>query len=281
MRSRLFALVLMLVPCVLPAQGDPPALSQPDSSSATSADTASQLSRRMRSVLRSAGGTALVAVALIPLDATFAEMAQHPDVQHSGALRQGASFFNAAGSPGVLLTSVGLYGAGRLVGHERLATVGAHATQAVLLSGAVTALLKLGVGRQRPFVQAGDSDDFSPGQGFREGLTSFPSGHTTAAFAFASAVTEDLRASNPDVARIIGPILYAGAVSVGAARVYSDRHWMSDVVMGAGIGTLVGRGLVRHANDNPDNWLDRRFNVVNVQPSMDGGVALSAHFTFR
>lgn len=252
-----------------------------DSAAVVLADSSVHLSTTVLGMLRGAGGTALVAVALIPLDVTFAEMAQDPGVQGSGALRQGASFFNAVGSPGVLLTSVGMYGAGRLTGHERLTTVGAHATQAILLSGAVTAILKLGTGRQRPFVQAGDSDDFSPGRGFSPGLTSFPSGHTTAAFAFAAAVTEDLKEWKPELARIAGPLLYAGAASVGAARMYSDRHWVSDVVMGAGIGAMVGRGLVRHAIANPDNWLDRQFRAVSILPSADGGVAMAARYSFR
>ena len=284
MRTRQFAFVLMLVPCVLRAQSALPATPVSDSTVASTAvegDSARPHSHRVRNTLRSVGATALVAAALIPLDATFADMMQEPRVQGSGSLRQAASFFNTAGSPGVLLVSGGMYGVGRMTGHERLATIGAHATQAIVLSGAVTTLIKVSAGRQRPFVEAGDSDDFFLGRGFRAGRTSFPSGHTTAAFAFASAVTEDLLASNPRAGRIVGPLLYLGAASVGAARIYSDRHWTSDVVVGAGIGTLIGRGLVRHATGNPDNWLDRQFRVVNVQPSMDGGVALSAHLVFR
>jgi len=289
MRTRQIALVLMLIPCALGAQveasvgrleGDSGVVAVVATDSARQRSH-TQRSHTVRSALRYAGVTALAAAALMPLDATFSEMMRDPGVQDPVPLRQAASFFNAAGSPGVLITSVGMYGVGQAIGHSRLATIGAHATQAVILSGAVTTLVKIGAGRQRPFVEQGDSDDFSPGRGYREGLTSFPSGHATAAFAFAAAVTEDLRESNPRLGRIVGPLLYLGAASVGAARIYDNRHWTSDVVVGAGIGTFVGRALVRHANENPDNWLDRQFRVVNVQPSADGGIALSAHFTFR
>lgn len=251
-----------------------------DSAAVRSARAARQGSR-LEAPLWTAGGIALATVAVMPLDASVAEAFRDPGPQGSGALRRGAAIFNGVGDPGVLVASLAMYGTGRATGRRQLTTVGAHATEAIVISGAATALVKLAAGRQRPNVETGDADDFALGGGFRAGRTSFPSGHTTAAFAFASAVTADLRAMRPDVARVAGPLLYAGAATVGAARIYSDRHWASDVVLGAGIGTLVGRTLVAHALANPDNWLDRQLRAVSVMPASGGGVALGAHYSFR
>lgn len=248
-----------------------------DSAAARVARPGSRLPARLRSL----GGIALATVAVMPADASVTEAFRDPGPQGSSVLRRGATIFNGVGDPGVLVASLAMYGTGRVTGRPHLTTVGAHATEAIVISGAATALVKLAAGRQRPNVETGDAGDFALGGGFRPGRTSFPSGHTTAAFAFASAVTADLRAMRPDVARVAGPLLYAGAATVGAARIYSDRHWASDVVLGAGIGTFVGHTLVAHAHANPDNWLDRQLRAVSVMPASGGGVALGAHYSFR
>src|SRR5437016_2629934 len=71
-------------------------------------------------------------------------------------------------------------------------------------------------------------------------FTSFPSGHTTAAFAAAAAVSSETSEWWPRSRWIIGPIVYAGATLVGVSRMYDDKHWASDVAMGAAIGTFAG-----------------------------------------
>jgi PAP2 superfamily len=63
---------------------------------------------------------------------------------------------------------------------------------------------------------------------------SFPSGHTTTAFVNA----EFLRQEYKDISPWYGIIGYAAATATGALRVYNDRHWVSDVVAGAGFGIL-------------------------------------------
>lgn len=63
---------------------------------------------------------------------------------------------------------------------------------------------------------------------------SFPSGHTATAFMGA----EFLRQEYKDVSPWIGIAGYAVATGTGFFRLYNNRHWLSDVVMGAGIGIL-------------------------------------------
>ena len=62
--------------------------------------------------------------------------------------------------------------------------------------------------------------------------TSFPSGHTAEAFASA----EFLRQEYKDVSPWYGVAGYAAATATGLLRIYNNKHWMSDVVAGAGIG---------------------------------------------
>lgn len=79
--------------------------------------------------------------------------------------------------------------------------------------------LKYIVGRQRP-------DSYA--------RNSFPSGHTATAFVGATFLWMEYKDSHP----WIGIAGYSLAVGTGILRVYNNRHWFSDVVMGAGLGML-------------------------------------------
>ena len=63
-------------------------------------------------------------------------------------------------------------------------------------------------------------------------FNSFPSGHTTEAFASAELMRIEFRESNPLLS-------YAGYLMAGATgylRMYNNKHWISDVIAAAGIG---------------------------------------------
>jgi len=214
---------------------------------------------------------ALATVATMPFDVRLAEGMRDGPLQRNGALRSAAKAFDAAGDPGVLVASVLMYGAGR-VGHApRLARIGLHAGEAIVVSGVTTSLLKAVAGRQRPYVVSGDADDFTPFH-VGGGHTSFPSGHTTVAFAFASAVTADLATGSSRAAWIGGTILYGGAGLVGLARMYDDKHWASDVVLGAGIGTLAGVETVAFSRVHPRNRIERILGGVTLVPTAHGAM---------
>jgi membrane-associated phospholipid phosphatase len=62
--------------------------------------------------------------------------------------------------------------------------------------------------------------------------TSFPSGHTAAAFAFATGVSTELP--------LLAPVLVPLAGAVAYSRVHTGVHYPSDVVAGVGIGVASG-----------------------------------------
>ena len=66
---------------------------------------------------------------------------------------------------------------------------------------------------------------------------SFPSGHTATAFAAAEWLRTEYWQRSP----WIGIAGYAAAATTGALRVYNNRHWVSDVIAGAGFGFLSTR----------------------------------------
>lgn len=63
---------------------------------------------------------------------------------------------------------------------------------------------------------------------------SFPSGHTAQAFASATLFSDYFAQDNP----WLKAAAYLTATSVGALRVMNNRHWVSDVIAGAGIGII-------------------------------------------
>jgi membrane-associated phospholipid phosphatase len=95
-------------------------------------------------------------------------------------------------------------------------------------------------------------------------LTSFPSGHTAQAFATATFMAREYGHKN--IWYSIGA--YTMATGVGAMRVMNNRHWMSDVMVGAGIGILsTNLAYLTHQH----RWGKKnKSNQTTVIPSYDG-----------
>jgi membrane-associated phospholipid phosphatase len=110
------------------------------------------------------------------------------------------------------------YGLGRAFKSDCLAAVGGEVVQAQLVAHALTYSIKFSVGRSRP-----------DGGGF-----SFPSGHTTSAFASATVLQRHFGWK-------VGVPAYGVATWVAASRVQGKRHYLSDVAFGAALGIVAGR----------------------------------------
>jgi membrane-associated phospholipid phosphatase len=144
------------------------------------------------------------------------------------------------------------YLAGELGGSRDLKRVMLHAGAAAALATGISSGLKYTIGRTRPSF-AGDPDQFRP----FSGANSFPSGHTAVAFAIATSIAEETDDSWSDVA------LYSAATLTAMARVNDDRHWTSDVLLGALIGHLSAK------------WVSKQMGPVRVMP---GAVTVNLEF---
>lgn len=82
---------------------------------------------------------------------------------------------------------------------------------------------------------------------------SFPSGHTATAFVAAEFLHQEYK----DKSAWISVGGYTVAALIGASRVYNDRHWISDVVAGAGIGILSTK-LVYYGYPYMKDWFHPR-----------------------
>ncbi len=106
----------------------------------------------------------------------------------------------------------------------------------IIASGLISPAIKLVVGRSRPRNNVGIAH-FQP---FSDPNASFPSGHTTEAFALAAVIADHYEEAWVDYTA------YSVAGLVGLARTYHQAHFASDVLLGATIGTLVGKSVVAH-----------------------------------
>jgi membrane-associated phospholipid phosphatase len=104
-------------------------------------------------------------------------------------------------------------------------------------AGAAAALVKIAVGRARPFQAPRDQDVIRP----FSGNSAFPSGHTTLAFGIAAAIDKETSA------RWVPWVVYPLAGLVGWSRVRDGEHWLSDVVAGAALGYWSARKAVEVA----------------------------------
>lgn len=114
--------------------------------------------------------------------------------------------------------ALGLQLAGIKGKHQLSDAAGIYLMSVAIMTGSVTSLKHI-TKRERP-----DHSVFN----------SFPSGHTATVFASAEFLKREYGQQYP----WLGYTGYAVAAATGALRMYNNRHWLSDVVAGAGFGIL-------------------------------------------
>jgi PAP2 superfamily protein len=152
--------------------------------------------------------------------------------------------------------AVGLFVAGRASNDTRFRAATYDLTQAMLVTGAYTSALKLAVHRGRP-----DGSN----------KLSFPSGHTSNAFAFATV-------ADHYYGRRVGIAAYALAGAIGISRMEQNKHHASDVAAGAALGWIVGRTVVR--KDGEPLAKKRELSLVPMTAPSGTGVGMGLSVTF-
>lgn len=167
------------------------------------------------------------------------ELAPH---RHNG-LRDAADDIALLGNAGVLFglnVSVVTVGEGvkEATGDTRVLDAALVATESQLLAATLSEGLAYATARSGP-------DESNHTGKFAWGRHSFPSSHTSQAFAVAAVVSDRFGLG-------AGTVAYGLAGLVGAARLVEDKHWASDVAGGAALGWVIGHFLsVRHSESHP------------------------------
>jgi len=118
-------------------------------------------------------------------------------------------------------------------------------TEATFLASSITLVTKTIVGRARPYQQ--ESQYYFIPFIFDNDYNSFPSGHTTLAFAYSTVMANEI----DNIFWKIG--WYTAAGLVGYARIYHNQHWFSDVFMAAAIGYFSGEFVNNHHTNTGKN----------------------------
>ena len=152
------------------------------------------------------------------------------DVKTAGAISDVLAVAIPAGAALTLGLSARADGAGTREVTEDLLVVTEAASVAVLLTQAS----KFGTGRLRPDAWAGG------GATTPDGRMSFWGGHSAFAFSVAAGATQVARLRGRAGWKWLALAAFTGAAATSWMRVSADRHWLTDVVVGAGVGTAVG-----------------------------------------
>ena len=183
-------------------------------------------------------------------DHEFREEAQE---RKSGMTNAVAGVGNSFGDWRILAPALGAgYLAGEIAGSGPVKGTFLRAGAAVALATGISSGLKYTIGRNRPDI-AGTNIEFRP----FSGSNSFPSGHTAAAFAIATAVADQTTDGWSDY------VLYGAASVTALSRINDNRHWTSDVLFGALIGHFSAK------------WIGRQMGPVRVAPT---GVTVNLQF---
>lgn len=179
------------------------------------------------------GGTVLFTVGAYAVDTKTEDLALRNKSSFNDALFEADKYYYL---PTGAVMMGGLYIYGLAADNKEIRRLGLHLGEAAFYSGVVTTTIKFVTGRSRPFLQKGKKE----ANLFRtnDAQASFPSGHSTLAFALSTVM------ANYWDNTIWKISWYTAAGLVGAARIYHDRHWLSDVVFGAAIGHFIADYVV-------------------------------------
>lgn len=154
----------------------------------------------------------------------------------------------------------GLYIYGLAAKDSKSKQVALGGVQAFVMATLTSQLFKHVLHRHRPYQDKPPNPYLweGPFKGFEH--TAFPSGHTTTAFAVATVIASAYKET------IWVPILsYTIATGVGLSRMYDNKHWASDVLIGAALGVAVGKSVF--------HLMDQK-SALSIGISDKGGISL-------
>jgi hypothetical protein len=170
------------------------------------------------------------------------------------------------------LAAFGAYGI--IFKSQKVKTTTLLATQAVITGGLVESVLKTLTGRLRPNYYApgveaepsfkgpfvNTSRDFAG----KRSNSSFPSGHSTVAFAAATVFAVEYK-NKP----FIPIIAYSAATLIGLSRITENKHWATDILTGAALGYVTGRQI---------SYNYHRYAKLKAPTQVKNTVSLDIHY---
>lgn len=159
---------------------------------------------------------------------------------------------------GSLITS--LYAGGEIFHSTSLRKTALLSLEGWLTSGVLVLGIKFLTGRARPYTDK-RSSAFRPFS-LESSFHSFPSGHSSSAFAVASVVAEQTEGDGVDF------LVYSLAALAALSRVHDNKHWPSDVFVGSALGYFVGKKICDLRKNSKENSLHLSFHLAGDRQSL-------------
>lgn len=135
----------------------------------------------------------------------------------------------------------GMYLAGVIAKDRKLEHISLMTAKSLLISTLIYTFTKSVVRRGRP-TYYDDPFVYNAPFSMDKKHTSFPSGHMLTVTSVATALAEAYGEEHPWVPWVT----YSIAIMTGTTRLYQERHWSSDVWLGASLGYFVTKGIYKH-----------------------------------
>lgn len=198
--------------------------------------------------------------ALLFLDEPIRDFVQDNHNEKIGGFSHG--FLDPLGSQYSLGLAASFYLGGLVFKKPRAQSTGLMAIESYLISGYFVMIPKELFGRTRPeaWNVEGSFDFRGPGNGH-----SFPSGHTISAFSVATIFAIQYKDTG-----WVPYVSYGMAGLAGLSRIYDNKHWASDVFIGAALGIAIGK-LIYKAHEK---------NQISFVPCIQNGV-VGVHLSLK
>lgn len=153
-------------------------------------------------------------------------------------------------------TILGTYIYGSLSDNHNMRKLSTNLLTSSLLTTLTTFGIKSFFGRSRPYV----TDEKYEFNWFEldDKFLSFPSGHTSLAFSFSTIMAEEKNNF------FWKSFWFSAATLVGASRIYNNKHWFSDVIMGAVIGYATAKFVLKYNKNNFSDTVNLPSNNIVI-----------------
>ena len=189
-----------------------------------------------------------------PINKIFADNENHTNFMdnvtkisnHYGTAKSGIVIIG-----GTLLT-------GFLTDNDKIIKTGIMFAESVVFSTLITQSLKMLVGRERPEFTSNHLHFIGPNLSLDQ-FQSLPSGHATTVFAMstvAAGITDNT---------YLKILFYFPAVLTSFSRIYNNRHWFSDVMLGGFIGYYTGKKVLSlNGYSSKESKIDISFSYNSI-----------------
>ena len=152
--------------------------------------------------------------------------------------------------------------------------------ESAVVAAVANQVVKFSVGRERPFVHVLPEDEKSLTAHPTDNNLSFYSGHTSLAFSLVTAAGTVSELRGYKNRWLIWAVGLPAAASVGLMRMGADKHYLTDVLVGAAAGTLFGVGvpLLLHGRQPSPQGQGKSTDLSMRMGGNLGGISLSGRF---